>query len=371
MQPIKICHLTSAHPVYDTRIFFKECVSMAAAGFVTSLIVAGSHDHERDGVKIINAGPRRASRPGRMLLSAWNIYKAAKKLNADIYHFHDPELLPYGWLLKRSGKKIVYDVHEDVGADILDKEWVSGWLRKPVASLFVSFQNLVTRKFDGIAAVTEEIAGKFNHVKRIILLRNFPVIGKIDAIVAAGRADKDKFVVVYAGMLTRTRGMLQLVEAMQYVPSHVELRLYGSWENEALEKQCATHPGHEKVKYMGNVSQEASIAAMKVADAGVVNFLPIANHVTALPNKPFEYMACSLPIIMSDFPSWRTLFDGCAVFVNPLNSKDIASKMLLLINDREYAQATGRRGAELARDHYSWEAESNKLVKLYKEIMNG
>ena len=133
---VKVCHLTSAHKAMDIRIFQKECRSIAAGGMTAYLVVTGSESQVKDGVHIVNAGPVPASRFRRMLISTWRVYRAGLKIDADIYHFHDPELLPYGYLLKRKGKKVIYDVHEDVAADIMDKEWIYRWLRKLVAGSF-------------------------------------------------------------------------------------------------------------------------------------------------------------------------------------------------------------------------------------------
>jgi len=370
MSKLKVCHLTSAHKCYDTRIFFKECISIAASGIDTFLVVTGTHDQQKHGVNIVNAGVYHESRLKRMLISAWRVYRSGYKLDANIYHFHDPELLPYGFLLKLRGKKVVYDVHEDVAADILDKDWITGWLRKSIAALFDFFEKLIALRLDGVAAVTVDIANKFKPRKRtkVVLVRNFPVISLIDAVVNQPEIKDGKFILIYSGMLTKNRGLIPLIQAMHFVAHDIELWLLGEWENEALQNECCLLSGYSKVKYMGRVSQEMSIAKIKEADVGMINFLPIPNHVTALPNKPFEYMACGLPMIMSNFDSWKEMFDGCALFVNPNDSKDIAEKITVLYQNRQMANEFGLKGFKLVREKYSWESESKTLVSLYNEL---
>jgi len=103
---LKIAHLTSVHARYDIRIFHKECVSLAKAGYDVTLVVAdGKGDEEKNGVTIVGVGQKPKSRIKRMILTVTKVYKAAKRKDADVYHFHDPELLPVGWLLQRKGKK--------------------------------------------------------------------------------------------------------------------------------------------------------------------------------------------------------------------------------------------------------------------------
>ena len=89
---LKVCHLTSVHPRNDVRIFHKECKSLAAAGYDTTLIVAdGIGDQLLDGVSIKDVG-KPSTRISRIFSSTWKVLKAAKKTKADIFHFHDPEL---------------------------------------------------------------------------------------------------------------------------------------------------------------------------------------------------------------------------------------------------------------------------------------
>ncbi|MEJ7806104.1 MAG: glycosyltransferase family 1 protein, partial [Telluria sp.] len=53
----RIAHLTSAHPRNDTRIFIKQCRTLAASGYDVMLVVADGKGPElRDGVRIVDAG---------------------------------------------------------------------------------------------------------------------------------------------------------------------------------------------------------------------------------------------------------------------------------------------------------------------------
>ncbi len=108
----KVCILTSVHPPFDVRIFHKEAKSLVKAGYDVTLIA--QHDKEEivDGVKIINLQKPR-NRIERMTKTVSELYQKALRVDADIYHFHDPELIPVGKALKKRGKAIIYDVHED------------------------------------------------------------------------------------------------------------------------------------------------------------------------------------------------------------------------------------------------------------------
>ena len=179
---------------------------------------------------------------------------------------------------------------------------------------------------------------------------------------------KEKSVIVYSGGLTRVRGIKQLVDSMEYIGDKAELWLLGKWESTAFSLDCEQSPGWAHTRYKGFLPQEEVFSIMKISDIGVVTFLPLPNHIEALPNKPFEYMACSLPIVMSNFSSWQGIFDGCALFADPESPEDIARNFILLLENRELCLNLAARGSELIRDEYSWEAEKKHLLKMYDEI---
>lgn len=108
---IKVCHMTSAHDPEDIRIFHKECVSLAKAGYDVYLVQPGD-SYEKNGVHLVGLSAPAQGRMEHFLHSAKNAYKKALEVDADIYHLHDPELLGYGLKLKRRGKKVTFDSHE-------------------------------------------------------------------------------------------------------------------------------------------------------------------------------------------------------------------------------------------------------------------
>ena len=85
----KVGVLTSSHKAFDTRIFHKQCKSLVQNGYDVTLIVPHSSDDCIDGVKIKALTPTSA-RLARMTSIVWQLYIQALRLDADIYHFHDP-----------------------------------------------------------------------------------------------------------------------------------------------------------------------------------------------------------------------------------------------------------------------------------------
>ena len=100
---MKVCHMTRVHPSTDTRIFYKECIALAKDGYDVTLVAYGNSREEND-VKVVGIGNLPKSRLKRIFLFSKKIYKAALNVDADVYHLHDPELLPYVKKLKHKGK---------------------------------------------------------------------------------------------------------------------------------------------------------------------------------------------------------------------------------------------------------------------------
>ena len=122
---MKICHLTSAHNRHDIRIFMKECRSLAKAGYSVTLLCADNNPQENnDTVSIIPTGFSPKNRLDRLKNAKKAMLRTAISIDADIYHFHDPELLSVGLSLKKKGRIVIYDTHEDVPRQLLSKTWI-------------------------------------------------------------------------------------------------------------------------------------------------------------------------------------------------------------------------------------------------------
>ena len=90
---MKVCHLSSVHPRNDIRIFLKECISLKDAGYDLSYVVAdGLGNDEIQTIKIFDVGKLK-HRFTRMFLSSLKVVIKGATIKADVYHFHDPELI--------------------------------------------------------------------------------------------------------------------------------------------------------------------------------------------------------------------------------------------------------------------------------------
>lgn len=364
-----VCMLTSVHSATDVRIFEKEAQSLSTAGYRV-LIVAPHVENEKKGNVEIVAVERHSSRLQRMTQGIWDVYRKAKEINAEVYHFHDPELIPVGLLLKLQGKHLIYDVHEDVPRDILIKSWIAPILRKPAAFGAVVAHFLSALAFDGVIAATPVIAGRFPSGKAVTV-QNFPRTETRYEENPQSYMNRKAFV-TYVGCITSPRGAHEMVQTMSLLHGFPEARLIlaGEFENLRLERELRETPGFERVDYRGVLTREAVRDVMREVKAGLVLFHPFECNMEAQPIKMFEYMYAGIPVIASDFPLWRKIVgdNGCGLLVDPLNPTDIANALEWIFSHPQEAEEMGRRGASAVRSKYSWKQESEKLLKIYRGL---
>lgn len=359
-----IIHMTSAHPRHDTRIFHKECVSLAREGHQVHLIVADGHGDGHDkGVSIVDVGKRK-SRFDRMTRIGKAVYQKALTLNGDVYHFHDPELLPYGWLLKRKGKKVIYDIHEDVPRQILSKTWIPKWLRPLVSQMTECLENRLAKSLDGLVCVTPQIADRFReHGGKVAVVANYPLLEELHDV--SGDWGQKERAVCYVGGLSRIRGLREMVAAAEFIDGL--LYLAGPFESQEERAYVSSQPGWNNVRYLGVLDRKGVRDLLGKTMAGLVLFHPEPNHLNASPNKMFEYMAASIPVISSDFRAWKRIIEGesCGVCVSPFDIQSIARAINDRINSPASSQEMGLRGRLAVEEKYSWEREKKALTGIY------
>ena len=359
----KICHLTSAHPWNDIRIFYKECKSLAQTGLKVSLIAFDATDSVVDGVQIINAGPKLTGRFSRMIKGSKIIFKAACETEADIYHLHDPELLIVGKKLKRLGKIVIYDAHEDLPMQVMGKHWIPKPLRKFVSSLTALLLKYYLKNMSGIVAATPIIAdklSKWNSNSAIVC--NYPLLSETPQYESNIKNNS----ICYIGGLFQSRGLFQMLDAIKDIS--VTLELAGNFSPESLSIQAKQHQSWQKVKFYGFINRNEVYNLMSQSKAGLVVLLPLQSYIDSLPIKMFEYMLAELPVIASNFPLWKEIVEGnnCGLCVDSESPIEIAKAINFILANNDKAKEMGKNGRKAIFEKYNWENEKRKLIEFYK-----
>lgn len=363
---MKIIHFTTVHPRYDVRIFFKQCVSLAKENEVTLYVADGLKDEQKDKVNIIDIGDYRNNRLKRITLAQKILKAELQKTSADIYQFHDPELLRVGKWLKKRGKIVIYDSHEDVTKQILYKTWLGPlWFRKFLSKKFYSYLQNITNKFDGVISVIDEITEKFRNQNRITI-KNYPILSFIES--KRKPIEERKKQIIYLGSLSKVRGIKDYIQAMQDVPEEYKLVLVGAFSSEEFEKECKELDLWKRVDFRGFQPMEKSIEILSNSIVALSVLHPEKNYLTSLPTKGFEYMAAGVPTVISDFEYWRPFFKECTLMIEPENPELIAESINKIINSSELNKELISKGVEQSKK-FSWEKEAEKLIDFYQKII--
>lgn len=377
MQKPKIVHLTSVHPVFDPRIFHKEVVSLAKAGYEVVLIAPHSQDEVVDGVhiKAIRRAKGRSGRPATIC----RILKLARKEHASVYQFHDPELIVIAPLLKfLTGANVIYDVHEDVRKQILSKDWIPAGLRRLFSFAYGLIEKVCLSFVDRIVIVIDDHRGLYPRSKKVVCIRNYPLANTFSAgATPAVRQDSGKKRLIYVGAISANRGAFQLLEAMEMLggQSHSCLLELVGKASAATENELRCRIVRRRLDRSVKIEKQAPFSQideiLASSDIGLCVLMPLPNYIESLPTKLFEYMAAGLPVIASNFPIFKEIVEGgnCGLTVDPLEAKAIADAIAWLIDNPEAAREMGENGRRAVNERYSWETQEKELLGMYEELL--
>lgn len=369
----KVVHLTTVHNRFDNRIFQKECLSLAAASYeVTLLISDGKGNESYKGVFIKDLG----SYPGllkRIVFQSFKFFVHAIREKAAVYHFHDPELIVTGLLLKITGKKVIYDIHEDYTTAIIDRDYTHPFLAK----IFSRLYHIIEKTFTiGAQKIIAERYYSYRFPKSVAVL-NYP---KIEEEVSTpvkedSTGPRDKIKLLYTGNVTLERGAVHHASIVKKI----------GWAR-------VKYTGHCPVKVYEQIKQSVGEELERIEMVGLDHYVPFSeikeeyqkeDYLAGLAvfpwtrhyyqkelTKLFEYMQAGLPIICSDFPVWKNIVEvnRCGITVDPEKPDELVDAIDYLKNHPEKAEEMANNGRDAVKKKYNWFVEENKLLKLYEQL---
>jgi len=369
----KVCILSPIHQSNDVRIFQKEAKTIQNIGFKVSLLARTTEENPKtnmEGITLLKS-PEYNNRFQRFL-SQTKVLKMALNEKADIYHLHNPDMLPIGFLLKAIGKKVIYDTHEDFSKRILMREWIPLYLRKSIAKLIELLEIGAGKFFDACIVTQPQLKDKMG--SKTILLENAPVLNsnlikKAYKLYEQIPKEKDVLRLIYVGGISNIRGIKESLLALEKVNESIDARIWliGPSFDAGFIKELKKNKGWDYVDYLGTLPQEEAFAYMLSADVGLVTILDIGDHSTTSPNKLHEYQRFALPFIASNFDSWVDKLKkvDSGLFVEPTDIEKLVAAILYLAKDKDLRKSMGKRGQEYIFSDFNWNLESEKLVELY------
>ena len=370
---MKIFMMSSVHAWNDSRIFYKEAVSLAKRYFIQLYAVGDFIFKEINEVKI-HGLPQYNYRCLRTL--NWlRLLRLAIKSGAEVFHFHDPELIPMGLLLKLiKKKKVIYDVHEDFPASIMYKEWIPNLFKDVLSKVLDFMEKKLSGFFDAVLLAEFSYRDNFKNVNtRKIEVVNYP----LKDFAVERKPNSDNVNLIYAGSISEVRGVFGMIKAVKLLVQEFEnirLLLIGPVVSASLKikiKEMIWNDGLvEKVTLIGKIPLSEVCKFYSTCNLGLILLHPERNYLSCLNTKIFEYMATGLPVIASNFPLWKKFFDTnkCGITVDPLDPEDIAEGIKYLISNPGLMREMGEEGKRAYLEKYNWDSEEKKLFQVYESL---
>ncbi len=362
----RVCHVTSVHKPTDGRIFERECTSLAKVYDVT-LIAPNVDDYEKNGVHVKGVSlPISRIRRQRCLGA---VYNKMLEVDADVYHFHDPELMTLGSKIKKRGKKVVFDSHEDVPAQILNKTYIpTSLLRKAVSLFYENYERKVLKRFDAVVSVTPEIVDRLKRINpNTYMLTNYPIYEEKED----NRTWERK--ICFAGLIAPNWNLSTVLEVIDELD--VQFELAGSASELYLDR-LKSFKGWNKVNYHGVIKHQEVLELLRSCTVGLA--LESYNNPNAGGKKGsigvtkvYEYMQEGIPVIATDLDNWVPIVEGTGsgYSIDPTNKDILKEKIVNLLNNKDEAKRMGDNGRKAVKEKYCWQTQEKTLFEMYEKVL--
>lgn len=359
----RVCHISPVHDMVDNRIFYRECRSLAVAGYNVAWVVQHEKDDVFDGVQVL-ALSRTQSKIWRWLFAGWEALYRALRWGADIYHFHDPEFIPYALLLRLLGKQVVYDIHEDYVSAISQKFYIPKLLRGPLSKLFGAAEVTVARCFHQVIA-ERYYSERFPNATAVL---NYPEMKQQSA------CQRSETALLYTGKVHLYRGAKIHARIPRLVPG-TTVSFVGKCSPDLHREVVAESQSHlDQLSFVGvgqNVPFMEIVKQYREGSwlAGLAVFPPNEHLDRKELTKFFEYMTYGLPIIASNFPVWKRLVEDnqCGICVDPNDEEQIVDAIQRLTDEKVW-QEMSANGMRAVREKFSWKSQESNLLELYRTL---
>lgn len=277
----------------------------------------------------------------------------------DVASLHDPELLPTAILVRLIRRKqIVFDLHENLPAQLATKPWLWRPVRPPISWVSRRLLRLAERVLP-ITLAEQGYAALFRRDHPVF--PNHPDTERLPAVTA----DRDG-TVVYVGDITEARGLRDAVVAAG--AAGLPLRLIGPVrddERRALDDLAREHAA--VVRFEGRLSHHAAMESVGKASVAIAPLRDLPNYRHSLPTKVLEYLAMGVPVVATDLPGTREVVEGLeSVWLVPAgDTAALATALRAAATDDETAAP---RQAATVRKRFSWPTE--RVADFYRGLVD-
>lgn len=362
------------HDWDDDRIYQRACIGLTREGHEVYLVATEPTQTPKEESVRFKWIKRRSGWRRRWFSSREAIEKATET-NADVYHFHDPDLLPHVLRLKKAKPEsvVIYDIHENYAGRF--QNW---GLPAFLGRWFRIYEKSVIKKLDGYTTVSESMGRLFLNVQTpSIVIRNSTDLTRLEQLDVKAIEPYNPPAIYTSGTHSHARHCLQTVIAMEYISSSNECQIVfaGTYadgiEKEMLDAAEEANKSH-LLKLEGMLPWEENFKRTAKAYAGCVFYEDNPNNRVGIPNRLFEYMYCGIPVIATDFPELRKIVDDaqCGLLVDSENPESISKGISYLLENPFEARQMGERGRLAMESKYGYHVDLKHTIDFYTTLSN-
>jgi glycosyltransferase involved in cell wall biosynthesis len=374
---LKVCHFASVHTTTDTRVFHRECTSLAKF-FDVTFIGIGNKSGLMNNVNVI-AVPKPSNRIYRLLFTTWKVFFLAWKQHADIYHIHDAELIPFAFLFALRGKKVIYDIHENTYEDIMRKPWILDSFRWVLGLLFKTLEWLSAQSMYTILVIAKpEFAKKFITRKRVII-QNFADFEQFNSYRITQRQAIVANNLFYIGTVyDYYYDLIPIIKALHILKQQGKIIHFhcvgykGRYVDTVLSKLPEYQELKEQLHFYGYLNTTEGYEISKTCKVGLCLKNQPEEILLSHERKFFEYMAAGLPVLACNYHIYKEIIDTHQIgkYVTIDDAKAISAALDELFFTTQKLDMYAANGVDAAELTFNWHAEETKLIDLYNNMAN-
>ncbi|KER10155.1 MAG: hypothetical protein HY22_06630 [[Candidatus Thermochlorobacteriaceae] bacterium GBChlB] len=176
----------------------------------------------------------------------------------------------------------------------------------------------------------------------------------------------DRVLLIYQGILTEGRGISKSLDALKKLDERFVLVLIGDGDlRQSIEKKITEMNLSSRAFVLGRVPHGELLNLTASADIGLALIEPISeSYKLALPNKLFEYVLCSVPVVASNLPAMQKVIDKYRIGITvDADSNEDLTNAISLVAENIYAY---QRACLTAKLRLNWQTQETQLWSLFE-----
>ncbi|MGA8266061.1 MAG: glycosyltransferase [Ignavibacteriaceae bacterium] len=371
----KIALVTTGHPPLDERIFWKFALSISSNGYETAIFCSTENiSTPKDNILLKGFKDDSLSRKEKLN----KLYCLIRDFEPALIICSEVSAIIPAYKYKKSVNnkcKIISDITEWYPENVAFKHHgIKKWFSYFVMYLFNIY---TTNLADALILGENNKVKRYNSIsplKHKVIIAYYPVLRKFKY--SAPIFDKKNFYLNFSGKLSTERGFYRFINIVNYIAKRHkdilftivlsgkdllpenELAIRNSFMNKNISLEIIHFSSYDKIS-------EGLRDVHICFDLRDLNFI-----YDSIPIKFFEYLACGKPVIYSNIKAITETFDqiNFGFLVNPDNFNEIVNKIETYLSNSKLLLEHSENGRALIENGKNWEAESQKLITLIKNL---